>query len=347
VTLNEILHMTVFNEHNLMSLNSAQESCRYSQLFSTIKLKGLYQTNQLDDDKWNDYQPFVADRRWIHALKLGLLTEDEFAEGGRDMDDEIKPNHVTHDPAEEEDSEIESYALEEANKLRKYISGTFMNKNEEADEELAKEIDFNEAVESIENEDDSPEQPAAVKEDTEDDEKQEAEAKIIELVASSESDEDADEEDTNSPFVSWLKSLPAVAGCEVLSSGKKDKSEKKKEEKKAKEKKKKKKEKDKKSDKKKLKKKDKKEKKKLKKAEKKKKEKKKKKKDKKSSPAFQDRLVNSILLNDSIASEPLAQLLHEHGHAELAMEMYERLLVKYPEKSSYFAALIQQLKEEQ
>ena len=339
--------MTVFNEHNLMALNSAQRGNEYSQLLATIKLKGLYKTNQLDDANWSELQPYISDRKWVHALKLGLLTEEEFEYGGRDMDDEIKPNHVIHNPAEV-DEEEESTNIEEANKLRKYISSVLVNKTEEvnADGDVAVEADHIEETDSGVTEE--AQRESNLKEDTQSDIPIEKEAKIIELT-SSESDEEVDEEDDCSPFVNWLKSLPVVAGYETLSAGKKEKKEKSEKKKKSSGKKKDKK----KGDKKKLKEKKKQDKDKDKKSTKKKGRKKKKsgKKKKKSKghesePGFQDRLVNSILLNDSIASEPLAQLLHEHGHAELAAEMYKRLQVKYPEKSSYFAALIQQLKED-
>lgn len=51
-------------------------------------------------------------------------------------------------------------------------------------------------------------------------------------------------------------------------------------------------------------------------------------------------------LDSGIASERLAQLLAGKGEYEVAISMYERLLAKNPEKSSYFAGIIEGLKRE-
>jgi hypothetical protein len=48
--------------------------------------------------------------------------------------------------------------------------------------------------------------------------------------------------------------------------------------------------------------------------------------------------------DDGIISEALASLLVQQGHNEKALSMYERLTLKYPEKSTYFAAQIENLR---
>lgn len=52
----------------------------------------------------------------------------------------------------------------------------------------------------------------------------------------------------------------------------------------------------------------------------------------------------SVAENLDIASETLAALLEAQGHYEKAIAMYKRLMMKYPEKSAFFAAKIEQLK---
>jgi hypothetical protein len=53
---------------------------------------------------------------------------------------------------------------------------------------------------------------------------------------------------------------------------------------------------------------------------------------------------NSLTLGEEIVSETLARLLARQGHKEEAIEMYEKLIVKYPEKGATFAAALQKLK---
>lgn len=53
----------------------------------------------------------------------------------------------------------------------------------------------------------------------------------------------------------------------------------------------------------------------------------------------------SIQEHDDIISETLAQLLEAQGHVQRAIEMYERLSLQNPEKSSSFAAKIEELKK--
>ncbi|MBP8212599.1 MAG: hypothetical protein KAX53_02570 [Saprospiraceae bacterium] len=48
----------------------------------------------------------------------------------------------------------------------------------------------------------------------------------------------------------------------------------------------------------------------------------------------------SITKSNTIVSEPLAEILAIQGHLDDAKKMYEQLMMKYPEKSSYFAAKI-------
>ncbi len=45
-----------------------------------------------------------------------------------------------------------------------------------------------------------------------------------------------------------------------------------------------------------------------------------------------------------IVSESLAQLYYQQGYLEKSLRMYEKLILKYPEKSIYFAPVIQELK---
>ena len=69
--------------------------------------------------------------------------------------------------------------------------------------------------------------------------------------------------------------------------------------------------------------------------------KKQKKKKKKEAPAAEQ----VIILDEGIASETLAELLASQGYVAEAIAMYERLRLKYPEKSRFFAAKIDNLQE--
>lgn len=75
--------------------------------------------------------------------------------------------------------------------------------------------------------------------------------------------------------------------------------------------------------------------------------KKKKKKKKKKNLFLQEKIIHSNTINDAIASERLAELFSQQGHYDKAIEMYERLILKNPEKSSFFAPLIEELKQKQ
>jgi hypothetical protein len=52
----------------------------------------------------------------------------------------------------------------------------------------------------------------------------------------------------------------------------------------------------------------------------------------------------SLTSHQTIVSETLAELLAEQGETQKSIEMYERLKLFFPEKSTYFAAIIEKLK---
>ena len=65
-----------------------------------------------------------------------------------------------------------------------------------------------------------------------------------------------------------------------------------------------------------------------------------------SSPSSKDDLSkDSGRFHADIASEYLAEIYIEQGKASRAIEIYKSLILKYPEKKSYFAGLIQKLKK--
>ena len=54
--------------------------------------------------------------------------------------------------------------------------------------------------------------------------------------------------------------------------------------------------------------------------------------------------IRSITENEEIATETLAEILQAQGFKDKAIEMYQRLMLVFPEKSSYFASKIENLK---
>jgi hypothetical protein len=59
--------------------------------------------------------------------------------------------------------------------------------------------------------------------------------------------------------------------------------------------------------------------------------------------AFEQSIVKSITQDDSIVSETLADLLHAQGQFSKALKMYQALILKFPEKSAFFARKIEQI----
>ncbi len=55
--------------------------------------------------------------------------------------------------------------------------------------------------------------------------------------------------------------------------------------------------------------------------------------------------ANSTKINDNLMSESYAKILAKQGKKQLAIEIYEKLLLKFPDKRAYFADLIEKLKD--
>ena len=526
MTLKQILDMHEWSEMNETAWEEAQSNHGFSQLFVKARIKQLYEQDQLDTKAWRRFQPFLADRKWLHALKLGLLTEDEILDGGRDRDTEIAPTQVLIDPAPPSSDEVKNTAPKDVSESEQDLANTTLDPlqvvfsahrhpalddektsreaeapyteghvldmddwifSNQQDIPLIDETDWKSALEQLELTDfDFEESLLCIESNATEAELDEAArpmqqaSKVVSLEheenhaeiaqpappatdeietieeASKLNQQDDQPPTAQSDFANWLRTLPAVNGYKELKPRKinftrieqenvpaatpvnapqsppadddqllepkaiesdghstdsdeagalpamEDLANKKKDKKSKKKKKKKKKKKDTKKTKKRTKKDKRRKKKKTGKGDKKtgkkkKKEKKKKGADKKGKPAkpkkgkpkkarpkknkpkkskskkdkkkrssannaikskrnrsskrvkkqskvpFKDRLVNSLMLDENISSEPLAQLLAEHGHAKLAKEMYARLTMKFPEKSSYFAAQIENL----
>ncbi len=70
-----------------------------------------------------------------------------------------------------------------------------------------------------------------------------------------------------------------------------------------------------------------------------------KKKKKKQKSALKKKIQASLDKNTDIASEQLAELYVKQGHIKKAIKCYKQLRLNNPQKSSYFAARIEQLKQ--
>ena len=60
----------------------------------------------------------------------------------------------------------------------------------------------------------------------------------------------------------------------------------------------------------------------------------------------EDSAKKSIEENEDILSETLARLVAAQGKNDKAIKIYQKLMLKYPQKSSYFAAQIEKLRKE-
>lgn len=70
----------------------------------------------------------------------------------------------------------------------------------------------------------------------------------------------------------------------------------------------------------------------------------KKKKSKKKKSKLQKLIDHSIIEKEEVVTETYADLVADQGHVDKAIELYEKLKLKIPEKSSYFARKIEELK---
>ena len=68
----------------------------------------------------------------------------------------------------------------------------------------------------------------------------------------------------------------------------------------------------------------------------------------KSKPSSKKKKKNKkkVKKDKSLVSEPLADLLASQGHSDLAIEMYEKLSLIFPEKNAFFAAKIEKIQKD-
>jgi tetratricopeptide (TPR) repeat protein len=59
-----------------------------------------------------------------------------------------------------------------------------------------------------------------------------------------------------------------------------------------------------------------------------------------------DLAQKSTVLHDDLATENLARLLQQQGKLQQALAIYEKLVLKFPEKRTYFTSLIEQIKRQ-
>ena len=59
-----------------------------------------------------------------------------------------------------------------------------------------------------------------------------------------------------------------------------------------------------------------------------------------------DLAQKSTILRDDLATENLARVLQQQGKLQQALAVYEKLVLKFPEKRTYFTSLIEQIKRQ-